>query len=213
MRRLLLLTTAALFATSAAAADLKAQPSRPTAPAAVDLWTGFYVGAHAGYGFGQAKTDFPGFEGSDAAGFLAGGQFGYNWHPSRFWVVGVVVDGTWLGNVKSDDVNGRGEYMGTVRGRIGFLPMENLLLYGTAGLALAKTSQSAPFDPQGQLPFQYNDVKFGYTAGAGVEIALNRNWSVFGEYLYADFGKSSFIDLIPYETTLHVVRGGVNFKF
>ena len=102
------------------AADIavKAPPSPPPAP--VYNWTGFYVGGNIGASFGTFKTDFnatpvtvaatgvgtctvatpctfttPGFAGRDEvypAGFIGGGQIGYNWQFSPLWVVGLEAD-------------------------------------------------------------------------------------------------------------------------
>ena len=95
-----LLIAAALIGSgivSASAADLSA--GRYTkAPAIVsDPWSGAYVGATAGYGFGDASTDLtpnaaalggPGIglppfgplpTGPRMDGFVSGGEIGYNW--------------------------------------------------------------------------------------------------------------------------------------
>ena len=67
----------------AAAADLAARPyaKAPIAPAAVYNWTGFYLGANAGYGWGRSDeraTAFGTRANVDISGGLAGGQVGYN---------------------------------------------------------------------------------------------------------------------------------------
>ena len=69
------------------------------APAGNRNWTGFYVGAHAGGGWG--RTDWDSADGvfqsladsvlagsGDAAGMLGGVQAGYNFQAGR-WVIGV----------------------------------------------------------------------------------------------------------------------------
>lgn len=70
-------------------------------------------------------------------------------------------------------------------GRAGFLARPNLLLYGLAGLEF------------GHFIFPDDDDNFGtanrsfavgYTAGAGVEARVDRNWSVRAEYRYLHFG-------------------------
>jgi outer membrane immunogenic protein len=80
-------------------------------------WTGLYVGAHAGYGWGawdgnQIYTDaalvpavpYGPFDASSHTikgnGALAGGQLGYNYQFGRF-VAGVEGDGSWA-NLKGD---------------------------------------------------------------------------------------------------------------
>jgi outer membrane immunogenic protein len=92
-------------AASAYAADLptKAQRVLPI----YNSWTGFYVGAHAGVGWGsdgdQSMADplagrlFGGFDpvtfgGSAKLGAIGGAQFGYNWQASPAWLFGVEGD-------------------------------------------------------------------------------------------------------------------------
>ncbi len=76
-------------------------------------WTGFYIGANGGYGWGTDDTvDFsytgiPGCPGVgcpaslsvNTEGFLAGGHAGANWQHNM-WVLGVEGDADW------SDING-----------------------------------------------------------------------------------------------------------
>ena len=101
MLRLLFALTAAAavtaFSYGAVAADLPVKAA-PIAPIIVsDPWSGFYIGATAGYGFGNATTDLtpnaaalggPGIglppfgplpSGPRMTGFVGGGEIGYNW--------------------------------------------------------------------------------------------------------------------------------------
>src|SRR5262249_6794815 len=82
-------------------------------PPATANWTGVYVGAHAGCGWGQAKrksaegalaaNSSSTFAGSGTAnGFAIGGQFGANYQIGP-WVTGVEADASWSdldGNAK-----------------------------------------------------------------------------------------------------------------
>ena len=82
----------------------------PPAYAPVNDWSGFYVGGHAGYGWGHdpftsslasQRGGFAGFQsvnippvtltGIDPKGFVGGGHFGYNQQWGR-WVGGLEVD-------------------------------------------------------------------------------------------------------------------------
>jgi outer membrane immunogenic protein len=111
-----LLGTAALSALClsipALAADLpariaKAPPMPPVSPA-YD-WSGFYVGVHAGYTFGEHENIVttgqaagnianvaggarPGLVRLDRDGFIGGGQIGYNWQFTPNWVFGLETD-------------------------------------------------------------------------------------------------------------------------
>jgi outer membrane immunogenic protein len=106
----------------AQAADL---PTRKEAPAPVFVpppftWTGFYIGVNAGgiwpsggrnasifdpdssFDGGFLTSSFPGGLGSQSAGFLGGGQAGYNWQTGAF-VLGVETD--FDGSTVSKDFN------------------------------------------------------------------------------------------------------------
>jgi outer membrane immunogenic protein len=134
---------------------------------------------------------------ADVNGVIGGGQAGYNWQR-----------GTWLFGLEADfqgsDERGRGDvctvagcplgsaiftantkldWFGTARGRVGFLPAERVLLYATGGLAYGHFAADAPL-----LPLSWGSTRAGWTVGAGVEAAIDRNWSVKLEYLYMDLG-------------------------
>lgn len=109
-----LLGTAALAALClsmpAFAADLPARVTK--APALVSPaynWSGFYLGVHAGYTFGededitttgQAAGNIANVAGGarparvnlDREGFIGGGQMGYNWQVGPNWVLGLEAD-------------------------------------------------------------------------------------------------------------------------
>ncbi len=108
----LILSAAALLAltASAGAADLPRRAVAPVAPilaVPVFTWTGFYVGVHAGYGFGDtdirtsgnatntianvnALARPPGLS-TDRDGFIGGAQIGYNLQFGMF-VAGIEAD-------------------------------------------------------------------------------------------------------------------------
>src|SRR5438094_480180 len=78
----------------------------PAPPPECDFnWTGFYIGANAGYGWGNADTDFdplpdaatfidlePNSLSPDPEGFIGGGQIGYNWQWNKWFVLGIETD-------------------------------------------------------------------------------------------------------------------------
>ena len=104
----------ALMAVPAAAADMSYPAPAPVAsyaPAPVFTWTGFYLGANAGYGWGEADAS------PDVDGFLGGLQAGYNWQGAGPLVFGVEAD------IQYADVSSSVftlDYFGTVRARIGY---------------------------------------------------------------------------------------------
>ena len=130
-------------------------------------WTGFYLGAHVGGGWGYES-----FNGSfvnpratgtssgtgNSSGWLGGGQIGMNYEFAGPWLVGVEVDGDWAnisGSASSCSTYTTGAHVGftsgcatskvtlndfgTVRGRLGYV-YENVLFYGTGGWVLGNSS-------------------------------------------------------------------------
>ena len=81
-----------------------------------------------------------------------------------------------------------------MRGRLGLSPstMSNWLFYVTGGLAYGGFEHSVTQFCNvscGQTRVLSDSVtRTGWTLGGGVEVALDRNWSVGAEYLYMDFG-------------------------
>jgi outer membrane immunogenic protein len=86
---------------SASAADLSVRApvmkAPPPVPVAVFNWTGFYVGAHVGGGWGDKDWVAVGvgpLGSHDIDGFLGGGQIGFNYQVGA-WVLGAEVDFSW----------------------------------------------------------------------------------------------------------------------
>src|SRR5436190_1306793 len=108
-------SAATLFSDPAGAADLRPamRAPPPMAPAApVFSWTGCYVGAHVGWGWGHANgTQNSSFSfgpnagarstGINTNGGLFGGQVGCNYQWAGAWVVGV------QGDFAGTDINGK----------------------------------------------------------------------------------------------------------
>ena len=96
------------------------------------------------------------------------------------------------------------DWLATARGRVGYLAMQNLLAYGTAGAAFGGVSAQTAVNQQwygtafgpsfGTLPAvgRYSGTRFGWTAGAGLEWMLASDLSLKAEYLYYDLGSASF---------------------
>jgi outer membrane immunogenic protein len=77
----------------------------PAPPECDFTWTGFYFGGNAGYGWGNADTDFdplpdpatfgdlnPTTLNPDPSGFIGGGQLGFNWQWNKWLVLGIETD-------------------------------------------------------------------------------------------------------------------------
>ncbi|MFN3481509.1 MAG: outer membrane protein [Rhabdaerophilum calidifontis] len=203
---------AALLATTAMAADLP-RKSAPVAPAfsavPVFTWTGFYVGAHAGYGFGSTtSTGAGGF--NDPDGFVGGAQIGYNHQIDRL-VLGLEADLSWT------DLNSRGpgigagaskadlNYLGTVRARVGFA-VDRFMPYVTGGLAYGGSDVSIPGVGS------RDTTRIGWTVGGGVEYAFTNNWTARIEGLYVDLEKDN-VGTAKVGHEIGIIRAGVNYKF
>jgi outer membrane immunogenic protein len=194
----------AVAMTAPAVADGGPGPAYIEQPYYPAIWQGTYAGVNLGWGWS-----------GDASGVVGGGQIGYNWQ-SRQFVYGieadisaadigisetVVVPGAVLSASASID------WITTLRGRFGMLVKPNLLLYGTAGLAIvhAEANGSVNAFGLGQISVRESDTGTGLVYGIGVESMLTERMSARLEYLgfsqperIGDFG---------------VIRAGLNFKF
>ena len=222
MKMRLALAALLLTSTSALAADLAPQPVEPAAPvvAPVYSWTGFYAGAHVGALFPDAKVTDPSVGYSqkfDDVGFIGGLHAGYNEQFNGGFVIGLEgdIDYTSLSQTK-DLVGGtdkfESDWQGSIRARAGYA-FDNILPYVTGGVAFADEK----FSSTGALgSVSQSKTVTGWTAGGGVEYAIDPNWIVRGEVRYTDFGKQNFSGLGPtakvrfneVSTTL-----GVSYKF
>ncbi len=158
-------------------------------------------------------------------GFIGGGQIGYNWQFYNNFVIGLeadiqgiagnsgsrtfmtgapVADGSNYVGVHS--VRGGLDYLGTVRGRLGWLFTPTLLVYGTGGLAYGGvtlnatsmiyndfyvsqlTATGAPVLPASIGGVNFSNTQVGWTAGGGLEWMFMPSWSAKVEYLYYDLG-------------------------
>jgi outer membrane immunogenic protein len=228
MKNFLLASVAALgivAAGAASAADLPSRKGPVEAPLYVPVftWTGFYVGANAGYAWGQVDSTNLGVIGGfgsfdDPDGFIGGGQIGYNYQIGQ-WVVGLEADFQGA-DLKATAVAGaftasnEMNWFGTVRGRVGYA-FDRFLPYVTGGFAYGnvKNKVTGPFGA-----FSDDNTQYGWTIGGGLEYAFTNNLTAKLEYLYVDLDKESFN--IPggtlttnVETQFSVVRAGLNYKF
>jgi outer membrane immunogenic protein len=207
-------------------------------PAPSYNWTGFYVGAVAGYAWGTSQHIVPltsggplaGVNASDpfkVSGGLFGATLGYNYQINN-WVVGI--EGDWSLSTKSGvhgssisllnplfTVSTSEQSLATVRGRVGYA-FDRFLAYGTFGWAMARVKAE---DFSLLSVASETQTMTGWAAGAGVEYAFLQNWSVKAEYLYVDLGSKTFFNPnpnlggVPHSVTLtdNIIRVGLNYKF
>ena len=219
------LPLAVIRAPQARAADVSPAPGNVTTAAPVQ-WSGFYAGLNGGYGWGRTSWSDPVFGFSsdfDTSGGLFGGQLGYSWQTGPI-VLGVETDLDWahisgslagLGGVCGADGGGqcttKQDWLGTTRGRIGYA-FGNWLPYVTGGVAYGDIQAVQPTGTSSK-------INAGWTAGAGLEYSLNRNWSAKVEYLHLDLGTASFFGAASQSPSLNapgtndVVRAGINYHW
>lgn len=226
----------ALLASVAALPVILARPAF-SAPQVWD-WSGFYVGVTGGAGRSKSSqsttlpcTEAAGGPGnyicsdvslgdapvisaaltgssSSKAGFIGGGEAGYNWQagPAVFGLEidlqnfrGVSTSATVLGTGAAQipldapiylTSSAEAQWLFTARGRLGYA-FDRLLMYGTGGLAVTRLTTDFTYNEPGS-PAQgsgtQSNTKIGSVIGAGVEYKLTGNWSVKAEYLHVKFG-------------------------
>jgi outer membrane immunogenic protein len=89
------------------------------------------------------------------------------------------------------------DWLGTTRGRVGFVvtPDNRFMIYGTGGVAYGGGSANFNFFDNTTGAFwsgNPSNSRVGWTVGAGAEYAFTNNWTLRGEYLYADLGSTHF---------------------
>jgi outer membrane immunogenic protein len=215
MRRLVIgsLALSALVAAGTAdAADLSSQgrfyKAPPVAPAYG--WTGFYIGANGGAGWGQSCWTFLGTIPSiglpapvgdgchDPSGGVFGGQIGYNWQSGPY-VFGVEAQGDWAGRrgqnlslpfpafTNRTRVNG----IELFTGRVGYA-FGPALLYAKGGAAGVQDRYDFFYTGTSIVAGAANVTRWSGTVGVGLEYLLAPNWSGAVEYDYMSFGSKQF---------------------
>lgn len=261
MKKILLSSVALLaFSAGAMAADLPSRraPAPVVAAVPVFTWTGFYVGVNAGYGWhnddSNASVGVPAgavgvgspagtitFGDSEGDGFVGGGQIGYNYQTGSF-VIGVEADIQWadLGGdngtavyplawdayaFRPAGVAGGIDWFGTVRARAG-VAFDRALIYATGGFAYGGGEGSNDFFSND------DDVRTGWTLGAGVEYAFTNNLTggIEGLWVNLDNENSTYVgSSVPFigadrraveapgsrdsESEFFLVRAKLNYKF
>jgi outer membrane immunogenic protein len=212
---------ALVAAQCAVAADLSVAPLYKAPPAQITQaynWTGFYVGANGGGGWGHSFWD-ANSTGMNLSGAQAGGTAGYNWQAGSA-VFGIEGDLDWS-NLKGSATSAlcpggcttSDTWLSTVRGRAGYA-FGGVLPYVTGGLAVGDIRAAVPGFAGG------SSTNAGWTLGGGLEVALPGNWSAKAEYLHVDLGRfncglncggvSSADNVSMHDD---VVRAGLNYHF
>jgi len=191
-------------------------------------WTGFYLGAHVGYGW----ADFSGADpllgavssSTTANGLIYGGQVGFNYQLGS-WVFGIEGEfsfgdvkssqsllGIATGEVKLDRIY-------TVAGRVGYA-FDRTMIYGKFGGAW--TQEEYNFTLLGPTAATGQADRTGWVLGVGVEYAFLGNWSAKLEYNYMDMGSKAVtlttlggLAVTPanVDLTVQTIKAGINYRF
>jgi outer membrane immunogenic protein len=211
----------ALPPVSAQAADIPVKGYR--AVVAYYNWTGFYVGANGGYGWGHSQwtdpTSLVTTGNFNIKGAVFGGTLGYNYQLGSI-VLGVEGDYDWS-NIKGSTLavcggtigcETKNTWLATVRGRVGYA-FDRWLPYLTGGLAYGNIKAVSDLGTD-------TSTKAGYAVGAGLEYAFMGNWSAKLEYLYVHLADGTCnvacgapVAPVDVKFNTNLIRAGLNYKF
>lgn len=203
-------------------------------------WTGFYIGIHGGYGWGEHSLveldeDDPAFH-FEEEGFFGGGQVGFNLQLGSFFVIGV--EGEFAGAdidagaiIDSDNeiTNGhiKNDWTGTGAGRVGLSFCKNrLLAYAKGGVAFAHFEYNTISEEDAET-WNADHTRIAPLVGFGLEYAFTCHWSVKVEYKHLFLEDEDVVGLetdpteepSTAERTFHIdgdqdlIEAGVNFRF
>lgn len=202
-----------------------------------DDWTGFYAGL--GFAVSQTATEqyspaqqtYDGYLAAEYGGSHPFGllQIGGDVQVDQF-VVGLRLQHAMTGSdgdefMKVDElVSASVKSLTTVTARAGYLFQPTVLGYVNAGLAAGHYSYGSVDERWELVADEVNGTRYGATVGAGIELLVHENVSLFAEYNHAwlaagretfDYGADSFPPEWTYEYThqLGAVQVGANFRF
>jgi outer membrane immunogenic protein len=216
------------------AADL---PLRPFAPyqASAWSWTGFYIGADAGYGWSNVDhsvtVDALNVS-TNPRGFIGGIYGGYNWQFGQF-VAGVETDISGANITATNSIVGKMglvpfaiqaedtlHWLGTTRARLGFLPVQSVMIYGSVGVAYGGVEDnvissvgSSSVRSSFAQSFSVSETRFGWAIGAGAEWAITNNVLTRAEWLHYDLGSTSNAFDVTSSHSGEIIRAGLAYKF
>ena len=115
-------------------------------------------------------------------------------------------------------------WLGTVRGRFGYLITPQLLYYATGGLAYGHVEVSGSTQvPASISAFDASKTNTGFTIGGGIKgsVWLPTNWTWKLEYLYLNLGTLDVATSLSatggttthIEFTDNIARVGLNYQF
>jgi len=176
----------------------------------------------------------------DSTGFKGGVYGGYNWQVAPRWVLGLEADWMWGGQTATlrsaafpstgptfslgfarDTFRVKAEWDASVRGRVGFLVTPSIMAFATGGATFMSVEMTSQCGAPGGGPCAFSlapttatvsDSVIGWTVGGGVEAMITPNWSLRGEYRYADYGTNNYSVTRAGGGTTRVVGYDLDFK-
>lgn len=217
------------FSAPAQAADIYGAPPvihptanycNPTCDTVVvdDGSSGFYIGAFLGYGLSTLETGVPGgnFE-YDVDGGVLGIWLGWNFIHDD-WLFGVEgdlmvadMDGSRVFGLNTFE--GSLDWMGSLRGRLGFFVLNDVLLFAMLGAASAEFDLPVQGPGGGGGSETFTGIQFGF----GTEFSVHDDWNIRVDYTFTDFG-SETIDYSgglsgSYDPDVHLFKVGFTYNF
>lgn len=220
------------------AADMGRPVYKAPPPAVMPFsWTGCYIGANLGGGWGRETASAPALAPGvsvtgDTSGVIGGGQIGCNYQFAPNWVIGIEGDGE-ASSIRGDTTatvlgitgtaHAQTDWITSVTGRIGWAA-DRWLIYAKGGAAWAGDKYSADV-PIFAEHIETSVTRPGWTVGGGVEWAFWQNWSAKVEYDFYDFGTRNVTfggtifgvpEVVPginIKETISTVKFGVNYRF
>ncbi|AZN99947.1 porin family protein [Mesorhizobium sp. M9A.F.Ca.ET.002.03.1.2] len=188
-------------------------------------WSGIYVGFGVGAGANVHELSgdlLPGFSLNGIGGEGVYGELtvGYDYMVSPRFLIGGLLDAH-VGNIETTlDVAGFNASVQETYGfdaglRAGYLFTPNTLGYVLGGYSWQKYK----LDTNAGFDFDWDQS--GYFVGAGVETAVNSNWTIKTEYRYTRFGTNDDLlaDLgapdgtLNLDTSRHTFQVAANYRF
>lgn len=241
--RAALVALALVAAPAAMAADTFIVQGEQIAHVTEKRWEGAYVGVVGGNATGTVQDIAnPNAAARDTDGVFGGVVAGYNWQLDNGVVFGIEGDvlaggakSEWAGNTTnqydsyygSDVIDGSA----SLRARLGYNINDTILPYVTAGVVGAQTTHTLGCDRsrvvatngcRTQFEDSASQFVFGYTVGAGAELAVTDNVAVRAEYRYTKFDDSAVTLTDPnypalsgrnFSSDNHAIMAGFTVKF
>lgn len=209
----------------------------PVVPAAADSWSGFYIGAEAGYHWGNADIDLhrnyaadAEINGFDLDGATGGLYVGYQFLTDGGYVFGLEAEALWLSGADERlnnpsspqyDYILKQKWEAALYGKAGKVINDTFMPYVLAGVAWTKVEGTWDWkNGSNNWETTDSDTAAGWTVGTGIEMKLTENLHARLQYRYSDYGSLEMshsngafridedVDLKTHNVTL-----GISYRF